>query len=72
MKELTQKYEIFFWDALTTIMAHSRLVQKSIRIGYPIFQGIDLKKMFKAITISGFSGFATGWIIYYLLLFLSK
>ncbi len=68
MKTLIENYEIYFWDTITSIMANSRFIQKTIRIVYPIFQGIDLKKLVRAITISGFSGFATGWIIYYLLL----
>ncbi|OJX47090.1 MAG: hypothetical protein BGO78_16535 [Chloroflexi bacterium 44-23] len=72
MKKIIEKYEIYFWDTLTAAMANSRLIQKTIRIAYPIFQGIDLKKMIKAITISGFSGFATGWAIYYILLMIQN
>jgi len=69
MNAFLKKYEIIFWDTLTILMANSKFVQKVIRIGYPIFQGIDYKKLIKAITISGVSGFATGWIIYYAILF---
>lgn len=70
MSTIIKQSEILFWDTVTSIMANSKFIQKSIRIAYPIFQGIDLKKMIRAITISGFSGFATGWVVYLLLLFL--
>jgi hypothetical protein len=69
MNKFFKKYELIFWDTLTILMANSKFVQKTIRIAYPIFQGIDLKKLLKAITISGVSGFTTGWIIYYAILF---
>lgn len=67
MNEFIKKSEIFFWDTLTILMANSKFVQKTIRVIYPIIQGVDLKKLFKAITISGLSGFSTGWIIYFIL-----
>lgn len=72
MNTFIKKYEIYFWDTLTVIMANSKLIQKIIRIAYPILQGIDFKKFIKAVTISGISGFMTGWLIYYAILFFQK
>jgi hypothetical protein len=68
MNAIIKQSEIIFWDALTNLMANSKFIQKTIRVAYPIFQGIDIKKFIKAITISGISGFTSGWVIYYILL----
>lgn len=66
MKTIIQNTEVFFWDTITNMMSQSIWIQKAIRIGYPIMQGINPVKLLKTLAITSVSGFVTGWILYYI------
>lgn len=66
MKTIIQNTEVFFWDTITNMMSQSILIQKAIRIVYPVLQGINPVKLLKTLIITCLSGFVTGWVLYYI------
>ncbi len=69
MKSIIEQSEVFFWNSITTILENSKLVQKSIRIIYPIINNEELVQTGKISSLIGFSGLVTGMMatmFYYL------
>jgi hypothetical protein len=59
----TQYVELKFWDLVIPTLSRSRILQNSLKLSYPYFQGISPKVMAVGLSSAAAAGILLGFIL---------